>query len=311
MQWSFHQYRMCIAALMAIPSALCAKAQQSGHYLQGISGLDNGTVAPPGVYISFLPWVNLISSYRGADGQKLESLGLNVAAHNVVFQGTIPQKFLGSQYALEVILPAVNSRVVDATSATAAPQPGVSDLFVSPLILGWTERHAHYLLSYGFYAPTGDFDPTKSQNSGLGFWEQQVQGGMSYSFDKKGLWNASALSTWEINQSKTALDLKPGPMVNVEYSLGHRFNNHKVNLGAAGYAYQKLSPDSGTDAVRLSSLARDHSFGVGPEFKYINPAKHFAFDLRYERQFAVKSKTEGDVFVAGVTWVNVLAPKDR
>jgi hypothetical protein len=300
-----------VALILFASVAGLSRAQQSGHYLQGIAGLDNGTVAPPGVYVSFVPWVNTIRSYRGTQGQKLEDLGLNVAAHNLVFQETAKQRLLGADYAVEAIFPVVNSRVVAATSAGAAPQPGISDLYVSPLILGWSKGRAHYLVSYGFYAPTGDFDPTKSQNAGLGFWEQQIQGGISYSFDKQGLWNASALSTWEINQSKNALDLKPGPMVNVEYSLGHRFDGHKINFGAAGYDYQKLSSDSGTDAVRLGSLARDRSFGFGPEFKFANPAKHFAFDLRYEHQFGVESKTQGDVFVAGVTWVNVFSPRHR
>lgn len=288
--------------------AASGKAQQSGHYLQGITGLDNGTVAPPGVYVSFVPWVNTIRSFRGAQGNKLEDLGLNVAAHNIVFQVTTHQKIFGAEYGFSIILPAVNSRVVDVASASAAPQPGVSDIFVSPVTLGWKRGRGSFLLDYGFYAPTGVFDPKKPQNAGLGFWEQQIQGGMSYSFDNKQLWNASALSTWEINQSKTDLDLKPGPMVNFEYSAGRRLDHHKINLGAVGYAYQKLSSDSGSLANNPGGRELDRSFGVGPEFKYVDPRKHFGFDFRYEKQFAVQSKTQGDVFVAGVTWVNVFTP---
>ena len=43
------------------------------------------------------------------------------------------------------------------------------------------------------------------------------------------------------------------------------------------------------------------SFGIGPEFKYTNPVKHFSFDFRYERQFGVQAKTQGDVYVIGLT----------
>lgn len=304
---SFHRCGTRVAALLAIGFAVQADAQQSGHYLQGITGLDNGAGMPPGIYVAFVPWVNTIRSFRGPQGEKIADVGLNVAAHNVVFQATTEKKVLGADYGVSMILPAVNSRVVNSIPNPTAPVPGISDIFISPVTLGWTKRGASYLLAYGFYAPTGGFDPTASQNSGLGFWEHQIQGGMSYSFDKRELWNASALSTWEINQSKTGLDLKPGPMVNVEYGVGHRFDHHKVNLGAAGYTYHKLSSDSGLDATRLGSLALDRSFGLGPELKYTNPQKHFAFDFRYEKQFAVQSKTQGDVFVIALTWVDVFA----
>lgn len=285
------------------------RAQQSGHYPQGITGLDNATVAPPGIYVSFLPWVNAVRSYRGPDGNNLEDLDLNVAVHNVVFQMTTHQKFLGARYAFAVDLDAVNTRVNGAISAAAAPEPGISDFSVSPITLGWAKGRANYMAAYTFYAPTGSFDPTKSQNSGLGFWEHQIQGGMGYSFDKEELWNASALTTWEINQSKSGLDLKPGPMFNLEYSTGRRFDHHMINLGAAGYAYHKLSPDSGTVAENIpGGQSLDRSFGIGPEFKYTNPMKHFGIDFRYERQFAVQSKTQGNVYVVGLTWVNIFKP---
>lgn len=302
----------CIITIVSLALLVCRiQAQQSGHYLQGITGLDNGTVAPPGVYVSFLPWVNTVRSFRGPQGSDAADLGLNVASHNVVYQETTHKKVIGADYGFSAIFPVVNSRIVDATPIPTAPVPGISDMYFSPITLGWATRKTNYLLAYGFYAPTGAFDPTKSQNSGLGFWEQQIQDGMSYSFDKNKRWNASILTTWEINQSKSGIDLKPGPMFNAEYGLGHRFDKHKINFGAAGYAYHKLSSDSGADANILGTLALDRSFGIGPEFKYVNPQKHFGFDLRYEHQFAVESKTQGDVYLAGITWVNVFAPRHR
>lgn len=283
------------------------QAQQSGHYLQGLTGLDNGTAAPPGIYVSYLTWVNTAVSFQGPQGETIADLGLNIGIHNVVFQMTTRKKFLGARYGFSVAGSVANSRVISATPS-AALKAGFSDLFISPVVLGWEKGKANVLVDYGFYAPTGPFDPTKSLNPGLGFWEHQAQAGMGYSFDKNKVWNASVLSTWEINQSKTRLNLKPGPMVTVEYGIGRRLDKHKINLGAVGYAYHKLTSDSGSDAGYLGGTALDRSFGVGPEFKYTDPKRHFALNLRYERQFAVQSKTQGNVFVAGVTWVNMFTP---
>jgi hypothetical protein len=43
-------------------------AQENGHYLQGITGLENGSTAPPGVYLSYLPYLNFVDSFRKSDG---------------------------------------------------------------------------------------------------------------------------------------------------------------------------------------------------------------------------------------------------
>jgi hypothetical protein len=36
--------------------------------------------------------------------------------------------------------------------------------------------------------------------------------------------------------------------------------------------------------------------------------KHFSFDFRRERQFGVQAKTQGDVYVIGLTWLNIFTP---
>lgn len=285
-----------------------AGAQQTGHYLQGVTGLDNGTAPPPGVYVEYLPYIYDIDSLKGPRGATIVRPDLTLVAHNAAYSVTTRKKILGAEYGIGAIFLIVNTRLTADFLNTNVQDAGVSDIYFSPVVLGWEKGRATYLVNYGFYAPTGQFDPKTSLNSGLGFWEQQVQAGMSYSFDKKKLWNASALSTWEFNQSKSGLDLTPGPMVNVEYSAGHRFDQHKINLGAAGYFYHKLSPDSGSDSTLRGSTALDRSLGIGPEFKYTNPVKHFSFDFRYERQFGVQSKTQGDVYVIGLTWLNIFPP---
>ena len=302
-------YRLVFSTLLALSApSYSVYAQQSGHYIQGITGLDNGTTAPPGVYVAYLPYIYDIDTLKGSKGNTILRPDLTLVAHNAVYQVTTKRKILGASYGIGVIFPIVNTRLTANFLNTNVQNAGVSDMYFSPITLGWERGKATYLLNYGFYAPSGNFDPTTSINSGLGFWEHQIQAGMGYSFDKKKLWNASALSTWEINHSKTGLDLKPGPMVNVEYSLGHRFDKYKINLGAAGYLYHKLSADSGSDSTIFGTHTLDRSFGIGPEFKYTNPIKHFSIDFRYEKQFGVQAKTQGDVYVIGLTWLNIFLP---
>jgi len=292
-------------------SGPAAFAQQSGHYVQGITGLENGSTLPPGLFVSYLPYVYRVNALKGPEGNTFLKPDINVVAHNNVFVVTTEHKILGAQYGLEVIIPVVNTRfdanLFDISSQTA----GVSDVFFAPVVLGWEKGKFNYLLNYGFYAPVGDFDPSSSQNPGLGFWEHQIQAGTTYAIDKRKLWNTSLLTTWEINQSKTGLDLKPGPMFNGEYSFGRRFDKYKMNAGVAGYTYHKLSPDSGTGVNPLVAGNLDRSFGIGPEWKYTNLNWHLGFDVRYEAQFGVESKTSGNVFVFSLTYLSLTPPPHK
>ena len=251
-QFSMRPALVATAVFLTFSSVVTASAQQVGHYLQGVTGLENGSTAPPGLYVGYLPYIEMINSFKDASGNTLLNTDINVVAHNAVYSVTTAKKILGATYGIGVIIPIVNTRVVANTFDTTVQEAGVSDIFFEPVVLGWEKGKVNYTLNYGFYAPTGNFNPSAALNQGLGFWEHQIEAGATYNIDKKKLWNTSLLSTWEINQSKSGLDVKAGPMATFEYSLGHRFFKYAMNAGAAGYAYTKLSPDSGSGVGRLA-----------------------------------------------------------
>lgn len=300
---------LCLFAAVLFLAAPALRAQQSGHYLQGITGLDNGTALPPGFYVSYVPYLNLINSIKGPDGGTLADTGLNVVVHNMVLQATLPVKFLGAYYGFSATIPVVNTRFEGDAFAPSAQNAGLSDVFIAPIVLGWYEGRATYMVDFGLYAPTGSFNSSATLNPGLGFWEQQLQAGVSYSFDQKKLWNASLLSTWEFNDGKQRRNLKPGPMATFEYSFGRRFLHDSINVGAAGFAYQKLSPDTGSAVPPPVKGNLDRAFGLGPEFKYVSFKHHLAFDVRYEPQFGVRSRTSGNIVVISLSYLHPFSPR--
>jgi hypothetical protein len=283
-------------------------AQQSGHYLQGVTGLENGSAPSPGYYITYLPYLNLVNSFKGPNGETLENLDLNVVVHNALVQVTLPEKVLGATYGFSAIIPFVNTRLEGDEFAPASQSAGLSDIYVAPVVLGWDKGKSTYMANFGIYAPTGAFNQASPLNPGLGFWEEQVQAGTTHNFDKNKLWNASLLSTWEFNQGKQSRDLKPGKMATFEYSFGRRFLNGGINVGAAGFAYQKLTADSGSAVNPTVSGNLDRAFGLGPEFRIANPKYHMAFDVRYEPEFGVQSHTSGSIVAISLTYFYFLAP---
>ena len=202
-----------------------------------------------------------------------------------------PKKILGGGYGLSFLVPVLNTRFNSNLFDASAQTAGLSDVFLEPILLGWEKGRANYTVNYGFWAPSGDFNPSLPMNPGLGFWEQQIQWpAQPWASTKKKLWNTSLLKQHGDQQSKSGLDLKPGPIFTGEYSFGRRFFKYQMNAGVSGYYSQKLAADTGSGVSPATKGLLDHSFAVGPEVEVHNgrqtsPCHH---DIRYEQQFGVE-----------------------
>jgi hypothetical protein len=283
-------------------------AQQLGHYIGGFTGLENGSSAPPGVYAAAFGLVEPVDSIKGPNGNTVLKPDINVGGAIAVYSVTTQKQILGADYGLMFMVPVLNTRFNSNLFNASAESAGVSDILFSPINLGWHKAHADYTVNYSFYAPSGNYDPSSPLNPGLGFWEQQIQAGLTYNIDKKKLWNVAGLTTWEINQSKSGSDIKPGPIFTGEYGFGRRFFKYQMNAGIVGYASQKLSPDSGS----INPLIKgdlDRGFGAGGEWKYTDIKHKLAFDVRYEQQFGVELRTSGKVLVFSMMYLNLFPPK--
>jgi len=302
---------LVFAASIPLLLAPAIHAQQVGHYVEGATGLENGTAPPPGLFVGYLAYVNPVNSIKGSNGNTVVTPDITVAANFMEYAVTTDKKILGANYGLMFILPAVNQRFTSNLFQTSVQASGVSDLFFAPLVLGWDKGNWTYTLNYGFYAPSGNFDPSQALNPGLGFWEHQIQGGATWNIDQKKLWNTSLLTTWEINMSKTGLDITPGPMFTAEYSFGRRFFKYAGNAGVAGAIYHKLAADTGCCISPLIAGNLDRAFSIGPEVKFTDPFIHLGFDVRYEQQFGVLSRTSGKIFIIGITFLDLLHPPPK
>ncbi|MGH8546808.1 MAG: transporter, partial [Gammaproteobacteria bacterium] len=109
---------------------------------------------------------------------------------------------------------------------------GVGDLFVQPVMLGWSGKHYDVLAAYGFYAPTGE------ENIGLDFWTHQLQlAGTWYPFDDKGT-AVMVASTYEIHHEKEDQDLTPGSRFTLNWGISQ---------------YLPLNPSNAPPGARLIS----------------------------------------------------------
>jgi len=297
---------VCIAGALLFPSLL--SAQQLGHYIGGFTGLENGSSAPPGFYAAAFGLVEPINAIKDANGNTVLKPDIDVGGAIAAYSITTPKKILGAEYGFAFMVPVLNTRFTSNVFNASAESAGVSDILFEPINLGWHTGQIDYTVNYSFYAPSGDFDPASPLNPGLGFWEHQIQAGLTYNIDKKKLWNVSGLTTWEINQSKLGTDIKPGPIFTGEYSFGRRFFKYQMNAGAVGYASQKLSADSGSSINPLFKGDLDRAFAAGGEWKYTDIKHKLAFDVRYEQQFGAELRASGKTLIFSITYLKLFPP---
>lgn len=297
---------VCVAGAILFPCFV--GAQQLGHYIGGFTGLENGSSAPPGFYAAAFGLAEPVDSIKGPNGSTVLKPDINVGGVIAAYSMTMPKKILGGYYGWAFMVPVLNSRFNSNLFDASAESAGLSDILLEPINLGWHKAQTDYTLNYSFYAPSGDFDPNSVLNPGLGFWEHQIQAGLTYNIDKKKLWNIAGLTTWEINQSKLGTDIKPGPIFTAEYGFGRRFFKYQMNAGIVGYASQKLFADSGSSINPLLKGELDRGFATGGEWKYTDIKHKLAFDVRYEQQYGVELRTSGKVLVFSITYLKLFLP---
>jgi hypothetical protein len=297
----------CFSALLSIRTP--AAAQELGHYIQGVAGLDSGSLPPPGAFFTYLPYLYFVDSLKGRNGNTITNANITFAIHNAVMTAVAPTKFLGADYGFSFAVPVVNQRLVNDLLPTGeVSKAGISDIYFSPLMLGWRKPRADILFTYGFYAPTGDFVAENVSNTGLGFFENQFQLGSTFHLDQAKTINAALLTTWEINQKKSGEDIKPGEMFTLEYGVGKKFLKGGLNLGASGYYYRKLTADSGSDINPVQRGIYDQALGLGPEAQLTLPVKppFFAqFVVRYQPQFEVRGRPHGQVLIIAFSIIDL------
>ncbi|MGR8941770.1 MAG: SphA family protein [Gammaproteobacteria bacterium] len=223
-------------------------------------------------------------------------------------------KFLGADYAVLISLPIANTSVgaaldalTDINLANQAVSMGkalsvndsafhVSDIFVQPLMLGWHGKHYDIATSYGFYAPSGKYNPDDIANTGLGFWEHQFQlAGAYYPFDNKG--TALMLAgTYEINHETQGKDFTQGSHFTMNWGLSQYLpitDTVLLEVGPAGYSQWQVQDNHGADQPSfLNSPNQVHA--VGGQIGLAFPKASTQLTFHYFTEFNAESRFQGD-----------------
>ncbi|MEN8691975.1 MAG: transporter [Desulfobacterales bacterium] len=299
-------------AIMVVITIMCSKtsfAGFSGHNAKGDYGLQSGTQLAPGFYVNPYYYRYDGDSIKDQDGNSVQidpegrgSLDLNAYVLGLLWVSEF--KILGGNYSFQ-IYPAFtdNTLEVPILGLEDSVETGFSDLYFQPISLGWHTDRADFIAGLGVTAPTGEYEPGGSDNTGLGMWSFEFFAGTTIYFDQAKSWHFATTAFYETHTEKEDTDIRVGDILTLEGGLGKSFMDGALSIGAAYYAQWKVTDDdlgSDSDLLGGRSLGKYQVYGVGPELvlPLATKKKFYGFlSARYLWEFDAKSTLEGNTFV--------------
>ncbi len=171
------------------------------------------------------------------------------------------------------------------------------DPFVNAFV-GWNEGNWHWNISTGVNVPIGEWEEATFPNPNLvnlGFnrWAVDVTGSVTYLDMTRGL-EASAALGFTFNGDNLDLDYKTGTEMHIEWSLT-QITQSGFSFGVAGYHYQQLTGDSGSDVPAALGGFKGRVTAIGPAMGLTVPMADRALTAKFRGyyEFNVENRVEG------------------
>jgi hypothetical protein len=294
-------------ALVALTWGVPAAAQQLGHKALGSLGVLAGSQPDSGLYV-----VDQFASYGANEvydraGHRIPlELDLDAWANPIGFQVTFKLPWPSMYMNVAAAAPIAQVSLQTSRPEASVDDFGFGDVYVQPLKVGWKLTQMDFVAGYAFYAPTGLYTPRASGSIGHGQWTHEFSlGGLVY-FDRAKTWSVSALTSYDLNQSKEGIDITRGDTFQFQGGAGKTFRPpgktlQSVIIGVAGYGLWQVRDDRGADLPAVLRGARDLALGLGPELDATLAPIRSRITVRYCRDIAVKARPLGRILVIQLT----------
>jgi hypothetical protein len=302
----FRAFLVVVLPALLIPLE-AATQQQLGHKVLGGVGINAGEQSEAGLYVLDRFIAYGASEVKDRDGNTLPIPGLDIKARGNMFGLALTVKPKHAPYfTVAAGVPAARISLNSDLPLTSIDRAGLGDAFVQPIKVGWRKKHFDAVASYSIYVPTGKFEPRKA-SVGRGFWTHQLSLGGAVFPKEDRRWRASVLGSYDINGWKQAIDIKRGNTLQVQGGAGIAVAKIAL-IGVAGFGLWQVTDDKGDDIPLVLRGLRTRGYGIGPELDVAIVPKRLRAEVRYEWEIGARSRPEGNVLVAGLSYV-LLQPR--
>jgi hypothetical protein len=288
------------AGLLGSTPAMAAESGK-GVYLLGFRSQYAGVLPGPGAF-----YQNDVLIYSGSAGRNVELdiggvLAANVDATAILELPTFSYftPAFGGLFGITYTQPTGWQNVSASINKVSREQDDY--LFGDPFVnafLGWSDGNWHWNISTGVNVPIGQWQESTPGNLNLvnlGFnrWAFDVTGSATYLDMTTGL-EASAALGFTFNGDNLDLAYKTGTEMHIEWSLT-QITQSGFSFGVAGYHYQQLTGDSGSDVPAALGGFKGRVTAIGPAMGLTVPMADRALTAKFRGyyEFNVKNRVEG------------------
>ena len=177
------QHPRILVALFVCLWAAAAQAQNRGVYPLGLSAINSGVSAEPGLTYnnSFLFYSR--SEQKGANGEVLATGQQSVLLdmNTLLWASTGEIAMLGrARFSSAVTIPIANNSLSSSAQGAISGGGGLGDFYFQPVILGWRTERVDIRGIFGFLAPTGKFNAGATDIVGNGYWTPVLASGQTF-----------------------------------------------------------------------------------------------------------------------------------
>jgi len=292
---------LLLVCVELMPGARRADAQDLGHKLPGLIGLDAGRVPQPGLYaIDRVVWYGA-DEVRDRAGNRVPvgDLGLLAISNAAGLSYTLQR---GSRsYTVTVAAPLARLRLdIHDRPEASFDRFGLGDIYIQPARVGWRRDRVDLVGSYGLYVPTGTSPLAGGNGLSAGHVTNEFSAGGTIFADRNRISFLTALASYDLNLRKRGVDIIRGDTLRVQGGAGARLLNGVVEAGLAFYGLWQVGDDRGADLPSVLRGARDRVYGLGPDVAVLLRTIQSQIRVRYEWDMGVRSRPQGNVLVVGL-----------
>ena len=306
----FANRRLLLAiCLVLLVYSTAAYAQNLGHKLPGLLGLDAGRIPEPGLYVVDRAGVYDADKLRDRNGSLIGPL--NLVAYSNAFGLSYTFKLTDGIFLTTTVGGPIAGIKLDLGNRQQANLDllGLADPYIQPIRLGWRKQRFELVTSYGIYLPTDKSALAGGSGISSGQITHQFSaGGSGYFKDRTRF--LTALASYQLNMRQRGIDITRGDTVQIEGGLGTKLLGSLVETGIASYALWQVRNDRGANLPPVLRGVRDQVYGIGPEAAVVVKAIHGQVRVRYEWDIGVRARPQGQIFFVGINFL-VQKPQQR
>jgi hypothetical protein len=285
------QHLRILVALFVCSWVIPAQAQNRGVYPLGLSAINSGVSAEPGLTYNNAFLFYSRSEQKGANGEVLATGQQSVLLDmNTLLWASSGQIAMlgGARFSSAVTIPIANNSLSSSAQGAISGGGGLGDFYFQPVILGWRMERLDIRGIFGFLAPTGKFNAGATDNVGNGYWTPVLASGQTFYLSADKATTLSAFEMYEFHSTQSGTQIRPGETFDLDYSLmqAFKFPDSRLQAGLVGYGAWQTTAKRGPDITPAQEGQRYRVNALGVGLNYVLPARKVTLSFKYFDEFS-------------------------